>query len=118
LGKLKGCETATRALTDIVPQLTDVVPGRYVFSLRVTDEQGETAEDAVSIFVKHGKWYKKLFKEEYAVVHILKLFTCAIFNQYVYLILILFSCSVSAFRLDEFPTFGFSPVLGKCCDQV
>lgn len=36
-----------------VLMLTDVVPGRYVFRLRVTDEQGATDEDTVSIIVKH-----------------------------------------------------------------
>jgi hypothetical protein len=44
-----------RALTDILLQLTDVVPGRYVFSLCVTDEQGATDEDTISIIVKNGK---------------------------------------------------------------
>lgn len=55
LGKWKVCVTAMRALTDILLQLTDVVPGRYVFSLRVTDEQGETHEDTISVIVKNGK---------------------------------------------------------------
>lgn len=32
-----------------------MVPGRYVFRLRVTDEQGATDEDTVSVIVKHGK---------------------------------------------------------------
>ncbi|XP_021932800.1 dyslexia-associated protein KIAA0319-like protein isoform X2 [Zootermopsis nevadensis] len=36
-----------------VLMLTDVVPGRYVFSLRVTDEQGETHEDTISVIVKN-----------------------------------------------------------------
>jgi len=37
-----------------------VVPGRYVFRLRVTDEQGATDEDTVSVIVKHGKQYNEL----------------------------------------------------------
>ncbi|XP_023702907.1 dyslexia-associated protein KIAA0319-like protein isoform X3 [Cryptotermes secundus] len=35
-----------------VLMLTDVIPGRYVFRLRVTDEQGATEEDTVSVIVK------------------------------------------------------------------
>ena len=37
-----------------------MVPGRYVFRLRVTDEQGVTDEDTVSVIVKHGKQYNEL----------------------------------------------------------
>ena len=37
-----------------------MVPGRYVFRLRVTDEQGATDEDTVSVIVKHGKQYNDL----------------------------------------------------------
>ena len=37
-----------------------MVPGRYVFRLRVTDEQGATDEDTVSVIVKHGKQYNEL----------------------------------------------------------
>jgi hypothetical protein len=37
-----------------------VVPGRYVFRLRVTDEQGATDEDTVSVIVKHGKQNNEL----------------------------------------------------------
>jgi hypothetical protein len=37
-----------------------VVPGRYVFCLRVTDEQGATDEDTVSVIIKHGKQYNGL----------------------------------------------------------
>jgi hypothetical protein len=44
-----------RTLIDILSQLTDVIPGRYVFRLRVTDEQGAAEEDTVSVIVKHGK---------------------------------------------------------------
>jgi hypothetical protein len=55
---------AMRTLIDTLPQLTDIVPGRYVFRLRVTDEQGETDEDTVSVIVKHGKWRKKLRKHK------------------------------------------------------
>ncbi|XP_012263450.2 dyslexia-associated protein KIAA0319-like protein [Athalia rosae] len=32
--------------------LSDVVPGRYVFSLKVTDDQGLNSEDTVSVIVK------------------------------------------------------------------
>ncbi|XP_063227382.1 dyslexia-associated protein KIAA0319-like protein isoform X2 [Bacillus rossius redtenbacheri] len=35
-----------------VLMLTDVVPGRYVFRLRVTDDQGLSDDDVVSIFIK------------------------------------------------------------------
>jgi len=59
LGDWKG-DSGIRTVTNILPQLTDVVPGRYVFRLRVTDEQGATDEDTVSVIVKHGKWYKEL----------------------------------------------------------
>ena len=31
------------------------MPGRYVFRLTVTDDQGLTDEDTVSVIVKHGK---------------------------------------------------------------
>lgn len=37
-----------------------MVPGRYVFRLRVTDEQGATDEDTVSVIVKHGKQNNEL----------------------------------------------------------
>lgn len=37
-----------------------MVPGRYLFRLRVTDEQGATDEDTVSVIVKHGKQYSEL----------------------------------------------------------
>ena len=40
-------------LTFII-QLTNVIPGRYEFRLRVTDDQGESDEDTVSIIVKPG----------------------------------------------------------------
>jgi hypothetical protein len=48
-----------RTLINMLPQLTDVVPGRYVFRLRVTDEQGATEEDTVSVIVKPGKWSRR-----------------------------------------------------------
>ncbi|XP_070161283.1 dyslexia-associated protein KIAA0319 [Polyergus mexicanus] len=35
-----------------VLMLTDVVPGRYVFRLKVTDDQGLNSEDTVSVIVK------------------------------------------------------------------
>lgn len=35
--------------------MTDVAPGRYVFKLKVTDDQGLTSEDSVSVIVKPGK---------------------------------------------------------------
>lgn len=35
-------------------QLTNVVAGRYLFRLRVTDDQGEWDEDTVSVIVKPG----------------------------------------------------------------
>lgn len=35
-------------------QLTDIVPGRYVFRLKVTDDQGLSSEDTVSVIVKPG----------------------------------------------------------------
>lgn len=40
--------------TDTTPVLmvTNVVPGRYEFKLRVTDDQGESDEDTVSIIIK------------------------------------------------------------------
>lgn len=40
--------------TDVTPtlMLTNVIAGRYVFRLRVTDDQGEWNEDTVSIIVK------------------------------------------------------------------
>lgn len=49
-------------------QLTDVVPGRYVFRLKVMDEQGSSSEDTVSVIVKPGKMtssvkQKVLFKK-------------------------------------------------------
>jgi len=37
-------------------QLTDIVPGRYVFRLKVTDDQGLNSEDTVSVIVKSGKY--------------------------------------------------------------
>lgn len=37
-------------------QLTDIVPGRYVFRLKVTDDQGLSSEDTVSVIVKPGKY--------------------------------------------------------------
>lgn len=36
-------------------QLTDVVAGRYVFRLKVTDDQGLSSEDTVSVIVKPGQ---------------------------------------------------------------
>ncbi|XP_034230369.1 dyslexia-associated protein KIAA0319-like protein [Thrips palmi] len=38
--------------TSSVLMLTDVVPGRYVFRLKVSDEQGSSSEDTVSVIVK------------------------------------------------------------------
>lgn len=38
--------------TSPVLMLTDVVPGRYVFRLKVSDEQGSSSEDTVSVIVK------------------------------------------------------------------
>ncbi|XP_071632449.1 dyslexia-associated protein KIAA0319 [Temnothorax longispinosus] len=35
-----------------VLMLTDIVPGRYVFRLKVTDDQGLSSEDTVSVIVK------------------------------------------------------------------
>jgi len=43
-----------------VLMLTDVVPGRYVFRLHVTDEQGVTDEDTVSVIVKHDPHLNQL----------------------------------------------------------
>lgn len=42
--------------TDKSPILmvTDIVPGRYVFKLKVTDDQGLSSEDTVSVIVKPG----------------------------------------------------------------
>ncbi|XP_033227932.1 dyslexia-associated protein KIAA0319-like protein isoform X2 [Belonocnema kinseyi] len=37
-----------------VLMLTDIVPGRYVFKLKVTDDDGLTNEDTVSVIVKPG----------------------------------------------------------------
>ena len=44
--------------TDKSPVLmvTDIVPGRYVFKLKVTDEQGLSSEDTVSVNVKPGNF--------------------------------------------------------------
>lgn len=38
----------------LVLQLTDIVPGRYVFRLKVMDDQGLSSEDTVSVIVKPG----------------------------------------------------------------
>lgn len=40
-------------------QLTDVVAGRYVFRLKVTDDQGLSSEDTVSVIVKPGQYDSK-----------------------------------------------------------
>ncbi|XP_068081362.1 dyslexia-associated protein KIAA0319-like protein isoform X2 [Anabrus simplex] len=40
--------------------LTDVVPGRYVFRLRVVDEQGAADEDSVSIILKADPYLHEL----------------------------------------------------------
>lgn len=44
--------------TDQSPVLmvTDIVPGRYVFKLKVTDDQGLNSEDTVSVIVKPGNF--------------------------------------------------------------
>lgn len=34
--------------------MTNIVEGRYVFRLKVTDDQGATSEDTVSVNVKPG----------------------------------------------------------------
>lgn len=36
-------------------QVTNIVEGRYVFRLKVTDDQGASSEDTVSVNVKPGK---------------------------------------------------------------
>jgi len=36
-------------------QITNIVEGRYVFRLKVTDDQGAFSEDTVSVNVKPGK---------------------------------------------------------------
>lgn len=38
------------------------MPGRYVFRLKVMDDQGLNSEDTVSVIVKPGKWLKKKIK--------------------------------------------------------
>lgn len=35
-------------------QVTNIVEGRYVFRLKVTDDQGASSEDTVSVNVKPG----------------------------------------------------------------
>lgn len=47
IGRVLGISDTTPIL-----MLTDVVPGRYVFRLKVTDEQGSSSEDTVSVIVK------------------------------------------------------------------
>lgn len=47
LGKVIGESDKTPVL-----MLTDVVPGHYIFRLKVVDDQGSFSEDTVSIFVK------------------------------------------------------------------
>ncbi|KAK3919328.1 Dyslexia-associated protein KIAA0319-like protein [Frankliniella fusca] len=47
IGRVLGNSDSTPIL-----MLTDVVPGRYVFRLKVTDEQGSSSEDTVSVIVK------------------------------------------------------------------
>lgn len=43
-------------------QLTDIEPGRYVFELTVTDDQGESDRDTVSIQVKPDPLEMKLLE--------------------------------------------------------
>ena len=38
-----------------VLQLVDLVAGRYVFTLTVTDEQGLSSKDTASLLVKNGQ---------------------------------------------------------------
>lgn len=47
IGRVLGKSDSTSIL-----MLTDVVPGRYVFRLKVMDEQGSSSEDTVSVIVK------------------------------------------------------------------